>query len=167
MAASRATSARVGSEPAVFTVTVPWTPGVLKNGRWRRSKTGIYLDPDAATWHHVATLLIRRAVPPLTLAREDTLWLALDVTMPHRRSDPINVLDAVADAVQAATGINDRQYRVALLDGTCDRAVDPVIRLALSTSEVLARSAVRSAVGGHSPRAAQAARSSPRREIHP
>ena len=143
MAGPRATSVRSVPEPAVFTVTVPWTPGVLKNGRWRRSKTGIYLDPDAATWHHVATLIIRRAVPPLTLAREDKLWLALDVTMPHRRSDTINVLDAVADAVQAATGINDRHYRVALLDGECDRTVDPVIRLALATSEVLARAALR------------------------
>ena len=146
MAASRATSARPASGPAVFVVTVPWTPGVLKNGRWRRSKTGIYLDPEAATWHHVATLIIRRAVPPLTLAREDKLWLALDVTMPHRRSDTINVLDAVADAVQAATGINDRHYRVALLDGDCDRTADPVIRLALATSDMLARAALRQRV---------------------
>jgi Holliday junction resolvase RusA-like endonuclease len=143
MAASRATSAQQSSEPAVFTVTVPWTPGVLKNGRWRRSKTGIYLDPEAASWHHVATLLIRRAVRGLTLGRDQKLWLALHVTMPHRRSDTINVLDAVADAVQAATGINDRQYRVALLDGDCNRSVEPVIRLALATSEVLARAALR------------------------
>ena len=143
MAGPRATSVRSVPEPAVFTVTVPWTPGVLKNGRWRRSKTGIYLDPEAASWHHVATLLIRRAVRGLTLGQNPKLWLALDVTMPHRRSDTINVLDAVADAVQAATGINDRHYRVALLDGECDRTVDPVIRLALATSEVLARAALR------------------------
>ncbi|MGC8489972.1 MAG: hypothetical protein ACP5QO_17365 [Clostridia bacterium] len=148
MAASRARSAGSVSGPAVFTVTVPWTPGVLKNGRWRRSKTGIYLDPDAATWHHIATLIIRRAVPTLTLERGQKLWMALQVTMPHRRSDPINVLDAVADAVQAATGINDRYYRVALLDGDCDRRVAPVIRLALATSEVLARAALRQQVSG-------------------
>lgn len=143
MATSSSTSARSAPEPAVFVVTVPWTPGVLKNGRWRRSKTGIYLDPEAASWHHVATLLIRRAVRGLTLGQNQKLWLALHVTMPHRRSDTINVLDAVADAVQAATGINDRHYRVALLDGECDRTVDPVIRLALATSEVLARAALR------------------------
>ena len=136
-------SRKPASGPAVWVVTVPWTPGVLKNGRWRRSKTGIYLDPEAARWHHVATLVIRRATPALTLGRDEKLWLALSVTMPHRRSDAINVLDAVADAVQAATGINDRDYRVALLDGECDRRVAPVIRLALSTSEGLARAAVR------------------------
>lgn len=143
MAVSRTTSAPLNAESTVFTVTVPWTPGVLKNGRWRRSKTRIYLDPDAARWHDVATLLIRRAVPPLVLTQGDVLWLGIDVTLPHRRSDPINVLDAVADAVQAATGINDWRYRIALLDGACDRTVEPVIRLALSTSEVLPRAAVR------------------------
>ena len=143
MAASRMTAAQAAPEPVAFVATVPWTPGVLKNGRWRRSQTGIYLDPEAARWHDVATLLIRRAVPPLSLTPDEVLWLALTVTLPHQRSDPINVLDAVSDAVQAATGINDRRYRIALLDGACDRTVEPVIRLALSTSEVLARAAVR------------------------
>lgn len=143
MASSRMTTAQAAPEPVAFVATVPWTPGVLKNGRWRRSQTGIYLDPEAARWHDVATLLIRRAIPPLVLTPGDVLWLGIDVTLPHRQSDPINVLDAVADAVQAATGINDRRYRIALLDGACDRTVEPVIRLALSTSEVLARAAVR------------------------
>ena len=41
------------------------------------------------------------------------LWLRIHCALPDHRGDALNVLDLVADAVQQATGLDDRWYQLA------------------------------------------------------
>jgi len=127
----------------VLCAELPWRPGALKNRRWRPGRRGLHLDPDAAMWHAEAIWRLRAAWGPAPFGpvAPAKLWVGLAVRLPHRRSDALNVLDAVADAVQAATGVNDRAYAVACLDWAVDRTRPPAIFVACSAAAAPARRA--------------------------
>lgn len=128
------------SAPCV--VHLRWHAGVSKNARWRRAPRGVFLSAEAAAWQTEAAFLIRQAWRQHAVEPVEKLWLAIRVILPHRRSDPINVLDAVADAVQLATDVNDRIYAIALLDWHIDRGHAPEIHLALAATAGEARQAL-------------------------
>jgi len=112
-------------------VTIPWTPALSKNRQHGHHRRGVYLTADAAAARSQLAWSLKSALVGRTFRDHDKVWLAITVQRANVRSDPINVLDAVADAAQVATGIDDRWFAVARLDWTVVRDAPPTITVAL------------------------------------
>lgn len=64
----------------------------------------------ARTTRDTLAHLVRGATRGVTVAH-NRLWLMVHVAKPSHRADAVNVLDMVSDAVQDATGLDDRWYQ--------------------------------------------------------
>lgn len=76
----------------------------------------------------IGTMLIRSLLGKPKPKQGEPWWVAIHVVAPDKRGDPPNVLDIVLDAVQKATGLNDRYARVFQLTAEVDR-VNPGVLL--------------------------------------
>lgn len=128
---------------AAVCVTLRWLAGVSKNARWKRAARWVYLSPDAQAWQDEAVLLLRQAMRGQRFDPQRKLWIGIHVQKRDHRSDAINVVDAVADAVKLAAGVDDRWYAVATLDWSIVRTVPPVIRVSVAATAAQARRALR------------------------
>lgn len=118
----------VVAPPQRVTITVPWDAGFSKNAQWRINRQGtMYLTPKAAAARDALAWRLRVALQGVTLQPRRKTWLDIFVRRPDWRQDPINVVDAVADAVQMATHVNDTVYAIARLDWTVDRQHPAII----------------------------------------
>jgi hypothetical protein len=112
-------------------VTVPWTPGLSKNRQHGHHRRGVYLTADAQAARDQLTWTLKSALATSLFLPRRKVWLAITVQRANVRSDPINVLDAVADAIKVATGIDDRWFAVARLDWTVVRDAPPTVTVAV------------------------------------
>ena len=94
-------------------VRLPFDSGWSKN-RMHMPKAGTYgrrLSPEARARREALAVMMRaelaQAGHPVNLR---PLWLSIHVAKADHRCDALNVLDVVADAIQDATGLNDRWY---------------------------------------------------------
>ena len=97
-------------------VTLPLDWGWSKNRVWvaRAGSYGRRMNPEARAKRDALALILRAELGRqgvLQVAR-NVLWLRLHCALPNHRGDALNVLDLVADAVQDATGLDDRWYAV-------------------------------------------------------
>ena len=86
-------------------VVVPFDWKWSKNKMWlaRAGSYGRRLSPEARG---------RREALAAHLLSRAPLWLQIHCVLPNHRGDAINCLDLVADAVEAATGLDDRWYMI-------------------------------------------------------
>lgn len=112
-------------------VSVPWTLGLSKNRQHGHHRRGVYLTADAQAARDHLSWMIKSALAGRVFVPRRKVWVAITVQRANLRSDPINVLDAVADAAKAATGIDDRWFAVARLDWTIVRNAQPTVTVAL------------------------------------
>ena len=115
----------------VVAVRVPFDWGWSKNRMWA-ARSGTHArrltDPARARRSLLALHLKRelsrvRANPGASgeVARKrlgkdgsgHAIWFGIHVRLPDRKGDALNALDLVADAIQDATGIDDRHYQLA------------------------------------------------------
>lgn len=110
---------------------MPWTPGLSKNRQHGHHRRGVYLTADAQAARDQLIWLLKSALAGRTFLPRHKVWLAITVQRANVRSDPINVLDAVADAAQMATGVDDRWFAIARLDWSLVRDAPPTVTVAL------------------------------------
>lgn len=95
---------------------VAFTPATWsKNRGVRRGKGGVLYVPEAVKRARLGlALLLRSSMTSADRAaiQGRKLWVNIVVTKKDRRTDAVNVIDGVCDAVQAATGLDDRWYTV-------------------------------------------------------
>ena len=97
-------------------VAVPFTYAYSKNATWRNNGKGhVYLRNEAKAAREALTWEIKSALKGRRVAH-NRLWLDIFVDKPDHRGDAINVQSTVADAVQDATGLDDRWYSVRRID---------------------------------------------------
>lgn len=102
--------------PDAVVVRLPWLPALSKNRQHRVRRRGLYLTAEAQAARDTVAWLVKAALGTRRFPPTAKLWLALFVDRPDLRQDPINVLDAVADAVKGVVGVDDRYFAVAGLD---------------------------------------------------
>lgn len=76
----------------------------------------------------IGTMLMRSLHGKPKPQQQKPWWIALHVVAPNYRGDPANVVDICLDAVQKATGLNDRYARIYRVSCQVDRD-DPGIML--------------------------------------
>lgn len=112
-------------------VQVPLTAALSKNAQHRVAKGRLYLTPEAQAERDALAWALRAALRGRRCWPRCKVWLALEIQRADLRSDPINVLDAVADAVRDAIGVDDRWFAIARLDWTVVRGALPWLRVTL------------------------------------
>ena len=97
-------------------VAVPFTFAFSKNAMWRNVGVGhVILRKESSRARANLAAKIRAAFHGTKIAH-NRLWLDILVEKPTQRGDAINVLDLVADAIQDATGLDDRWYSIRRID---------------------------------------------------
>jgi hypothetical protein len=111
-------------------VAVPFDSGFSKNQQHRSLRNGQRFETKGAKARKreivgaLALKLPRHRIEPAKL------WLGILVEKTEHRTDALNVLDLVADAVQVATGLNDRWYSCGGIDWARVTR-DPMLRIAI------------------------------------
>ena len=114
-----------------FIIQIPLTDTLSKNAQYRLARGRMYLTADAQAARDAIAWNLKARLQGRSFRPGRKVWLDLWVQRSTMRSDPINVLDAVADAVKNIIGIDDRWFAVARLDWMLVRHQPPVVRLIL------------------------------------
>lgn len=97
-------------------VAVPFSFAYSKNAVWRSVGAGhVVLRKESRRARSLLAWNLKRAMGDRRVAH-NRLWLDILVEKPTQRGDAVNVVDVVCDAVQEATGLDDRWYSVRRLD---------------------------------------------------
>lgn len=103
-----------------------------KNRLWRGGNRRQGMAYDAATWKSELAQSVRLAFLAKG-ARALALPLAIEVrtrfVSEYRALDPQNLVELIADAVEEATGINDRNYTITTHPPEYDKGREPEIRV--------------------------------------
>ena len=119
------------SEPVRTTITVPWTASLSKNAQWRHRGTRVYTTDAAETAREAVGWQLRAALQGRRFQPRAKIWLEFFVRRNTLKGDPINVVDAMADAVKGAVGIDDNVFAIARLDWELVPDADPSVTLAI------------------------------------
>lgn len=96
---------------------VPFSYAGSKNHIWSMAGTHVYSREESkqyrATIAETVALAIANANVDVVRGR---LWVGLFVQMPDNRGDAHNMVDLVMDAIEDATGIDDRYYSISGVD---------------------------------------------------
>lgn len=109
-------------------VSVPFTQAFSKNHLFvRRIDGGVALSRRSRDARQLITDTIATAIHQsgITIIQAK-LWLDIFVQKPDNKSDAVNVVDLVCDAVKDATHLDDRWYSIRRLDWEVVK-VDPVV----------------------------------------
>ncbi len=98
-------------------VAVPFDWKWSKNGMWvaRRGSFGRRLSQPARDRRDSLAVALVAELGGQQVAH-NVMWLEIFAELPDHRGDAINCLDLVADAVEIATGLNDRWVKISGLD---------------------------------------------------
>lgn len=113
----------------VRSVAVPFDWGWSKNAMWvaRAGTHARRLAPAARERRALLADALRSALGSIEVVHAP-LWVALRVLIPDHRGDAINALDLAADAVEDATGLDDRWFQLAGLTWAIEKD-DPRLRI--------------------------------------
>lgn len=97
---------------------VPFDWQWSENKMWlaRAGSYGRRMNPASEAHRTELKLRMQESLRGVRVTPDQVLWLGIFVWLPDRRGDAINAVKLVADAVQLATGINDRHYKLSGLD---------------------------------------------------
>ena len=113
------------------TVTMPLTGAWSKNAQHRMGSGRLYLRDGARAHRETWGWALKAALKGRLFQPRRKVWLDLFVQRADLKSDPINVLDGVADAVKGLVGVDDRWFAVWRLDWDLVRHEAPWIQLSL------------------------------------
>jgi hypothetical protein len=100
----------------IISITVPWTSALSKNRQYVLSRNRPYLTTDAQEMRDLIRWLLKNALHGQTFHPRHKLWLRIEIQRRTMTWDPINVLDAIADAIKAVAGVDDRWFAIDRLD---------------------------------------------------
>lgn len=101
----------------VVRVSVPFTYAASKNSRHGYGAKKVWTNKDSRQFRDSLALAMRAALRGSgTPVVNGKLWVEIFVQKPDHRGDAVNVIDVVCDAIQDATGLNDRWYSLKRVD---------------------------------------------------
>lgn len=115
----------------VITLTVPLTATLSKNAQHRMGKGQVFLDEFARADRDAIGWELKSALRGRVFHSQRKVWLDLFVRRADLKSDPINVLDATADAAKGVIQVDDRWFAIARLDWELVRNERPFVRIRL------------------------------------
>jgi len=113
------------------TFSIPYSNNASKNRRWRLNPGGaVYMLQevrkfDAQVQRAVTTALAGRRVA------QNKVWVSFYVEKPDHKSDAINVVDTLCDAIKKAVDIDDRWFSIGKLDW-CIKKENPSIIVSIA-----------------------------------
>lgn len=75
----------------------------------------VYKRRESAQYQEMVSLKAREAVRKFKVY-QNKVWIDLFVQKPNHKSDPINVIDLVADGIKLGIGVDDRWFAIRRLD---------------------------------------------------
>ncbi len=92
--------------------------GFSKNGLYGRKKNKAFLRKEAKKARQDLVDLIKQKPQPWAQTKT---WLGIKVIRPNFRSDPINFIDGIADAIKEGIGVDDKWFAIEYLDWEIDK----------------------------------------------
>jgi len=109
-----------------------FTNEISKNRMWRGGSRRAGLTPDAKAWRETIVDQVKLAFLAIG-ARALALPVEVEIrtTFPNERRalDPQNLVELIDDAIEEATGINDRNYKTVTWPPTYDPAALPTVTI--------------------------------------
>lgn len=75
----------------------------------------VFKRKESSNYQDMVALKAREAVRQFTV-RQNKVWIDLFIQKPNHKSDPINVIDLVADGIKVGIGVDDRWFAIRRLD---------------------------------------------------
>lgn len=121
-----ATADRATTLPAAFhttldyewstTFAIPFTLNTSKNRRWSNNGGGVtYLTRSVREFERGLIGRIRLAVKDISI-KQAKVWISIFVQKPNHRSDAVNTVDTICDAVKKAIEVDDRWFSIDRVD---------------------------------------------------
>ncbi len=112
-------------------LTVPLTSTLSKNAQHEVGQGKVFLKEDAQAARDAIGWELKNALQGRVFQPRRKVWLDILVQRANMKSDPINLLDAIADAVKNIIRVDDRWFAVARLDWELVRNERPFVRIRL------------------------------------
>lgn len=113
-------------------VTIPYhVSGLSKNAQHAVATRRVVLRADAQAAREALGWELKICLQGRVFHPQHKVWISVFVQRQDMKSDPINVLDAVADAVKEVIGVDDRWFAVDRLDWALVRHQRPFVRIRL------------------------------------
>jgi hypothetical protein len=113
------------------TFSVPYNQNVSKNARWRLGSRGVvYTTESVRKLDAEIQREVLRALDGRRLV-QNKVWLSFFVEKPDHKSDAINVVDTLCDAIKKAVEVDDRWFSIRQLDWAIKKR-DPHIIISIA-----------------------------------
>lgn len=115
----------------VAITSIPYTPNVSKNRRWSSNGQGfVFLTQAVREFQANLVEHIRECVKDLPV-KNAKVWLSIFVQKPNHKSDAINSIDTICDAVKKGIGVDDNWFCIDRVDWEIQKH-DPHIYLKIA-----------------------------------
>lgn len=109
---------------AMIDLVFPYDKNVSKNAVYRMTEWHVAIRDEVRSLRDFIALDVKtKCESPWPVGK---IWIDLFVQKPDHRSDAVNVLDTICDAVKVGLGIDDRWFAVGLIDWSVVK-IDPKI----------------------------------------
>lgn len=120
----------VFSSPPQFlwavTIAVPFSLDVSKNRRWSNNGRGVvFLSDGVRAYQQMLITDLTEALADRDI-KQAKVWLSLHVQKPNHRSDAVNAIDTICDALKKAIGVDDNWFCIDRVDWSVQKK-DPMI----------------------------------------
>jgi len=96
--------------------SVPYSLAASKNRRWSlNGKSGVYLSKSVRSYSDMIIAATKAAMRGQTVV-QNKLWLSFYVEKENQRSDAVNVVDTLCDAIKVALDLDDRWFCIDRVD---------------------------------------------------
>jgi Holliday junction resolvase RusA-like endonuclease len=100
----------------VVITSVPFSLNVSKNRRWSNNGRGaVYLSQEVQSFQQGLIQHLREALEGREV-KQAKVWLGLFVQKPNHRSDAVNAIDTICDALKKAIGVDDNWFCIDRVD---------------------------------------------------
>lgn len=113
----------------------PFSIVASKNFMYGRGNANVYKKKQTQEYLNALSLKVREQTRGLKVC-QNKVWLDLFVQKPTHRSDAINVIDGVCDAIKVGLGIDDNWFCIRQLDWEIAKR-DPSIFITISQPDTL------------------------------
>lgn len=114
-----------------ITCQIPLPGALSKNAQHALRRGRMYLTADAEAARDAVRWALKMALQGRIFRPHQKVWLDIFVQRADLRSDPINVLDSMADAIKTIIGVDDRWFAVARLDWAVVREKAPFVQISV------------------------------------
>lgn len=134
-------------------LSIPYSRAVSKNHIWALTKKGskgtIFNRQESANYRGDITLMVRSAMRAFPL-KTNKVWIDIFVQKPDHKSDAVNTVDLICDAIKDAIGVDDRWFCISRVDWEICKK-DPYIMIGIFQERGAEESQVCSTCGAIKP----------------